>query len=292
MSQDTPTDAGEYASSWATSRPRRASERGRGSRVAAGRRDRTRRAPAPAASTLARRLAARAVDDAAPFGIVDRARLRHPLRAARWRSGLGPGAARSPLDDHRPARLPGRARGLRLLGLLDLGRPTRPEDHSGHGADSWRDYFRDQHRPQGDRRPVPGHDVHLLPRSPACSRMFMRAELASPGRQYVNTQTFNGLVSSHAGIMIFLFIVPVFAGFGNYVIPLMIGAPDMAFPRLNALSFWLLPIAGLIMLSGFLLPGGAVRGRLDELPAACRPEPGREPHVPDGRAVGRCVARS
>ena len=57
--------------------------------------------------------------------------------------------------------------------------------------------------------------------------------------------------------MIFLFIIPVFAGIGNYVIPLMIGAPDMAFPRLNALSFWLLPIAGVMMLSSFLVPGGA-----------------------------------
>ena len=57
--------------------------------------------------------------------------------------------------------------------------------------------------------------------------------------------------------MIFLFVVPVFAGIGNYVIPLMIGAPDMAFPRLNALSFWLLPIAGVMMLASFLVPGGA-----------------------------------
>jgi cytochrome c oxidase subunit 1 len=36
----------------------------------------------------------------------------------------------------------------------------------------------------------------------------------------------------------------------------MIGAPDMAFPRLNALSFWLLPIAGLIMISSYLVPDG------------------------------------
>src|SRR3712207_6287641 len=52
--------------------------------------------------------------------------------------------------------------------------------------------------------------------------------------------------------MIFLFIIPVFAGLANYVIPLMIGAPDMAFPRLNALSFWLLPIAGLMMLASYI----------------------------------------
>jgi cytochrome c oxidase subunit I len=86
--------------------------------------------------------------------------------------------------------------------------------------------------------------------------MFMRAELARPGMQYVDTNTFNGLFSVHASLMIFLFIIPAFAGLGNYVIPLMIGAPDMAFPRLNALSFWLLPIAGLIMMSSYLVPDG------------------------------------
>jgi cytochrome c oxidase subunit 1 len=37
----------------------------------------------------------------------------------------------------------------------------------------------------------------------------------------------------------------------------MIGAPDMAFPRLNALSYWLLPLAGIMMLMSFLAPGGS-----------------------------------
>ena len=61
----------------------------------------------------------------------------------------------------------------------------------------------------------------------------------------------------HASLMLFLFVIPMLAGFGNYAVPLMIGAPDMAFPRINALSFWMLPLAGIIMLTGFLVPGGA-----------------------------------
>ena len=75
--------------------------------------------------------------------------------------------------------------------------------------------------------------------------------------QYVDTQTFNGLVSEHAALMIFLFIIPAFAGLANFAVPLMLGAPDMAFPRLNALSYWLLPIAGIMFLCAFLAPGGA-----------------------------------
>ena len=74
--------------------------------------------------------------------------------------------------------------------------------------------------------------------------MLMRAELAQPGSQFVDPNTFNGLFSVHASLMIFLFIIPVFAGIANFVVPLMIGAPDMAFPRLNALSYWMLPMAG------------------------------------------------
>jgi cytochrome c oxidase subunit I len=132
------------------------------------------------------------------------------------------------------------------------GRPTRPDDHSGHGARSWRDYFKvnTDHKVIGVQYVVTTIFFFV---AAGLMAMFMRAELARPGMQFVDTQTFNGLFSVHASLMIFLFIIPAFAGLGNYVIPLMIGAPDMAFPRLNALSFWLLPIAGFMMLSSYLV---------------------------------------
>ena len=70
----------------------------------------------------------------------------------------------------------------------------------------------------------------------------------------------------HGTTMIFLFVVPIMAGFGNYFVPLMIGARDMAFPKLNALSFWLLVAGGARLLRLDLLQPARVR--LDVLPAA------------------------
>ena len=74
--------------------------------------------------------------------------------------------------------------------------------------------------------------------------LIMRLQLAQPSGTLVDPETYNGLVTIHGTTMVFLFIVPVLAGFGNYFVPLMIGARDMAFPRLNALSFWLLLLGG------------------------------------------------
>jgi cytochrome c oxidase subunit I len=75
--------------------------------------------------------------------------------------------------------------------------------------------------------------------------LIMRLQLAQPSGTLVDPETYNGLVTIHGTTMVFLFLVPVLAGFGNYFVPLMIGARDMAFPRLNALSFWLLLLGGL-----------------------------------------------
>ena len=137
-----------------------------------------------------------------------------------------------------------------------LGRPTTPDDHSGHGATSWKDYLRPNtdHKVIGIQYIVNSFFFLLVG---GLMAMLMRAELAQPGRQFVDANAYNGLFSVHASLLIFLFIIPVFAGIANYVLPLMIGAPDMAFPRLNALSFWLLPIAGVMMLLSFLAPGGS-----------------------------------
>jgi cytochrome c oxidase subunit 1 len=136
------------------------------------------------------------------------------------------------------------------------GRPTRPEDHSGHGAYTWKDYFRinTDHKVIGVQYTVTSFFFLLVG---GLIGMLMRAELAQPGAQFVDANTYNGLFSVHASLLIFLFIIPVFAGLANFVLPLMIGAPDMAFPRLNALSYWLLPVAGVIMLGSFFAPGGA-----------------------------------
>jgi cytochrome c oxidase subunit 1 len=136
------------------------------------------------------------------------------------------------------------------------GKPTRPEDHSSHGARSWKDYFRvnTDHKVIGIQYTVHSF-VYLL--IGGLFAMLVRAELAQPGAKFVDANTYNGLFSVHASLLIFLFVIPVFAGLANFVLPLMIGAPDMAFPRLNALSFWLLPIAGLMMLASFFAPGGS-----------------------------------
>jgi cytochrome c oxidase subunit 1 len=137
-----------------------------------------------------------------------------------------------------------------------IGAPTREEDHSGHGARSWRDYLRvnTDHKVIGVQYLVTTIFFFL---AGGMLALLVRAELAKPGIQYADQQTYNGLFSVHAALMIFLFIIPAFAGLANFVVPLMLGAADMAFPRLNALSFWLLPIAGVMMLMSFVMPGGA-----------------------------------
>jgi cytochrome c oxidase subunit I len=77
--------------------------------------------------------------------------------------------------------------------------------------------------------------------------LLMRIQLGSADNTFLDPTTYNQLFTMHGTTMIFLVIVPIFAAFGNYLVPLMIGARDMAFPRLNMLSWWLLVFGGLVL---------------------------------------------
>jgi cytochrome c oxidase subunit 1 len=90
--------------------------------------------------------------------------------------------------------------------------------------------------------------------------LLVRIQLAEPQNKFLTPAQYNEIFTMHGTTMIFLWIIPVLSGFGNYFVPLMIGARDMAFPRVNALSFWLIPLGGLVMYSGFLFGGTGAAG--------------------------------
>ncbi|WP_346052854.1 cbb3-type cytochrome c oxidase subunit I, partial [Amycolatopsis dongchuanensis] len=87
--------------------------------------------------------------------------------------------------------------------------------------------------------------------------MLVRSELARPGLQFLSQEQYNQLFTMHGTIMLLMYATPILFGFANFVLPLQIGSPDVAFPRLNAFSYWLYLFGSLIVVSGFLTPGGA-----------------------------------
>src|SRR4051794_9086285 len=85
--------------------------------------------------------------------------------------------------------------------------------------------------------------------------LVIRIQLMYPHNVFVSPQVFNQMFTTHGTTMIFFVAMPILFGFANYLIPLMIGARDMAFPRLNAFSFWLTALSGVVLY--FSLVGGS-----------------------------------
>ncbi|MBW3665244.1 MAG: cytochrome c oxidase subunit I [Actinobacteria bacterium] len=83
--------------------------------------------------------------------------------------------------------------------------------------------------------------------------LMMRTQLASPDNDLLSPELYNQLMTMHGTTMIFLFNTPIWAGFGNYFLPLQIGTRDMAFPRLNALSYWIFLLSGIFIYSSFFV---------------------------------------
>jgi cytochrome c oxidase subunit 1 len=77
--------------------------------------------------------------------------------------------------------------------------------------------------------------------------LMMRLQLGVPDNNLLSPEKYNELMTLHGTTMIFLVIVPVWAGFANYLVPLMIGARDVAFPRLNAWSYWMFLFGGIAL---------------------------------------------
>ena len=99
------------------------------------------------------------------------------------------------------------------------------------------------------------------------------------GADVVEPETYNQLFTMHGTTMIFLVVVPILAGFGNYLVPLMIGAADMAFPRLNAFSYWMFLFGGIVLYSSWFAAEGA-------------PSAGWTSYVPARRSSHRASART
>ena len=89
--------------------------------------------------------------------------------------------------------------------------------------------------------------------------MLMRAQLATADADVVTRDAYNQLFTMHGTVMIFLVVVPIWAGFANFLLPLMLGARDMAFPRLNAFSYWMFLLGGITLLGSFFADSGAAR---------------------------------
>src|SRR5437899_12211345 len=92
--------------------------------------------------------------------------------------------------------------------------------------------------------------------------LIIRIQLMHSHNNFVSPEVFNRMFTMHGTTMIFFVAMPVLFGFANYLVPLMIGAREMAFPRLNAFSFWLTAVGGLLLYFSFLGRSGLyVAGR-------------------------------
>ena len=87
--------------------------------------------------------------------------------------------------------------------------------------------------------------------------LIIRTQLAQANADIVEPDTYNQLFTMHGTTMVFLVVVPILAGFANYLLPLMIGAADMAFPRLNAFSYWLFLFGGIVLYGSWFAADGA-----------------------------------
>ena len=87
-----------------------------------------------------------------------------------------------------------------------------------------------------------------------CEALLIRLQLIVPNNTLLTAQQYNVMFTMHGTTMIFLAVMPLGAGFFNFIMPLQIGARDVAFPRLNAFSLWTFVAGAIILNIGWFLP--------------------------------------
>jgi cytochrome c oxidase subunit 1 len=90
-----------------------------------------------------------------------------------------------------------------------------------------------------------------------CEALLIRLQLMVPNNTLLTAAQYNTMFTMHGTTMIFLAVMPLGAGFFNFIMPLQIGARDVAFPRLNAFSLWTFVAGAIILNIGWFLPDGA-----------------------------------
>ena len=81
--------------------------------------------------------------------------------------------------------------------------------------------------------------------------LTIRSELFLPGQQILGPNDFERFFTVHGTTMLLLWVIPFGAGVGNYLIPIMVRYKDMAWPKLNAVAYWMIPVAGALIWLGF-----------------------------------------
>jgi cytochrome c oxidase subunit I len=155
-----------------------------------------------------------------------------------------------------------------------LGRPPTLRQHEAAG---WTRYFRlcTDHKVVGIQYLI---GVGIFFFIGGLNAMLMRTELLRPVEQPWPAGQYLTLVGLHGTMMIMMTSAFILGPFGNYFVPIMIGARRMAFPRLESLTFWLVPAAGLILMSAIAF-GGLPTGWTGYAPLATQGRAGMDAYV-------------
>ena len=125
------------------------------------------------------------------------------------------------------------------------------EERSGEGARRFLKVSTD-HKVVGIQYLVGSLAIFLIAGTNA---MLIRTQLLSAGGFIWTPQQYLVIVGLHGSLMIMTMSAAAVGGFGNFLVPLMIGTRRTAFPRVQALAFWLILFAALILLSSIIVGG-------------------------------------